>query len=214
MAKKKIKEGNLVLILSGIIILLILTTAFFGLKGFFKINPPESDGGGQGGKYTNCTSDYECPPRIESYCLNNMTLCNFTTYYKCLYYKCVPYYCSHNCSNCTGCFSGRCMQNLSDLIIYNISYFTNANEIVINVSVRNGGFGPSPPTVTKVMRGSTVLALLPTRSLPVLGMENFDSIPFSQAIGTSSIVTAIADANDDADEANEDNNVFLRIVYA
>jgi hypothetical protein len=215
MAKRglKMKKENYIIISLALVSFILLL--YTGINSF-KIEPPESGGGGQGGNYANCTNDYQCPPRVEPYCTSNSTFCNYTTYYKCILNKCVPINCSHFCRNCPyGCINQSCMffVNKSDLIITDVNYFTNpTNEVIVNISVKNIGYRTSPETNTRILLNSegTVFNLNTRMLYPFESL--WLNFTYHQPSGTNYSLRATADSNNAADELREDNNEFLTSI--
>lgn len=182
--------------------------------------PSDSGGGGEPGSQFECNDSSDCPPRIETYCLDNDTLCTFITYYVCIELenssKCVPMNCDHWCNiTCEfGCKDGECLGNLSDLIVLNITEIdSSASEMVfLAVFVKNIGDALAPETVTKVFNVDTSQEyLLDTPSLSP-GEITFVEMRYAQPLGTTYQINATADYLNDVEESNEENNEGTIII--
>jgi subtilase family serine protease len=78
---------------------------------------------------------------------------------------------------------------------------------VVSVVVKNVGLASSPETKTRILVSNEAeMTLADTRALAPEEEQLLDAFDFIFAAGTSHNITAIADANNQADESNENNN--------
>ena len=197
----KIKKEAWIILILVVAILLIL---------FFRGND------GKPRDSYECFHQDDCSPDIEKYCNESGSPCNFTTYYRCVIYndssKCVPDNCTKNCiGQCTmGCENGVCInpQNLSDLIIVNITNATYGENVDVVVVVKNIGTAASPETTTtlEITNGGGEATYIDTDALVPGQSQMFGPFTYVFAAGTTHSITATADAEDVAEELREDNN--------
>ena len=199
---------------SSIIIILILIFFAFSSTGSVRDGYPQ-----------DCSTNFDCPPRIEPHCGPNGTVCNYTTYYQCVnvsqgHSECVPIACKNVCNQTCefGCRLGGCWTgpeiNKSDLIIYNVTNYTIGEESFLAFFVKNIGNAQSSETYTRVvvedMMDEFVLYTWPlypgeTREL--------QTISYMQPIGAIYNIDATVDYENNVDESNEENNDFHWRIY-
>jgi hypothetical protein len=199
----EVKQGHFVIVILLIVIIgipLYLGCNFLLNKSKSPYNPP------------SCTFNFECLPRLETYCESNYSVCNFTTFYNCTNSQCVPFRCQTACNYCPyGCLNGECLSfsNRSDLIVYRVMNYSNSvgENVTVIVTIKNIGPGRASPSVTMGLVGTTIFLM----DTPALNSGETETLPpffYNQPKESKYFLKITADANRQVDEINEDNNDF------
>ncbi len=170
-----------------------------------------------------CYNDADCPPLYNRFCNENGSVCLSSIIFRCEApgtsdSSCVEGGGGLGCYACpNGCVNGSCLPGnfTPDLVVREFIHnvVDNQSDVRLNltVSVMNVGTGLAGQSTTQLAMGTTVLVQYPT---PQLAPQQSVTLQPPATIvllrGTTSTVTATADAQNQVSESREDNNQLTR----